>query len=75
MTQTELLLQYQQADMAADAFENQIKRNPNRIALKKNREFLMEQQNAAKKLEAEVAHMTGRLREGDASDSERCRRT
>lgn len=61
MTQIELLLQYQQADMAADAFEKQIKRDPNRIALKKNREFLVEQQNAAKKLEAEVAHMTDRV--------------
>ena len=61
MTQIELWLQYQQADMAADAFENQIKRNPNRIALKKNREFLVEQQNAAKKLEGEVAHMTDRV--------------
>ena len=61
MTQIELLLQYQQADMAADAFENQIKRNPNRIALKKNREFLVEQQNAAKKLEGEVAHLTDRV--------------
>lgn len=61
MTQIELLLQYQQADMAADAFEKQIKRDPNRLALKKNREFLVEQQNAAKKLEAEVAQMTDRV--------------
>ncbi len=61
MTQIELLLQYQQADMAADAFETNIKRDPKRIALKKNREFLMEQQNAAKKLEAEVAQMTDRV--------------
>ena len=43
MNQTELLWQYQQADMAADAFEREIKRSPNRIALKKNREFLVEQ--------------------------------
>ena len=35
MEQTELLWQYQQADMAADAFETEIKRNPNRLALKK----------------------------------------
>ena len=46
MEQTELLWQYQQADMAADAFETEIKRNPNRLQLKKNREFLVEQQNA-----------------------------
>ena len=61
MTQIELLLQYQQADMAADAFEREIKRDPNRVALKKNREFLVEQQNAAKKLEGEVAQMTDRV--------------
>ncbi|MBE5801510.1 MAG: hypothetical protein E7319_04400 [Clostridiales bacterium] len=61
MEQTELLLQYQQADMAADAFEKEIKRSPNRIAFKKNRDFLMEQQNAAKKMESDVAHMTDRV--------------
>lgn len=61
MTQIELLLQYQQADMAADAFEAKIKRNPTRVAMKKNRDFLVEQQNAAKKLEAEVAQMTDRV--------------
>ena len=33
MEQTELLWQYQQADMAADAFETEIKRNPNRLQL------------------------------------------
>ena len=46
MEQTELLWQYQQADMAADAYENEMKRNPHRVALKKNRDFLVEQQNA-----------------------------
>ena len=61
MNQTELLWQYQQADMAADAFEREIKRSPNRIALKKNREFLVEQQNAVKRMEQEVAEMTDRI--------------
>ena len=61
MEQTELLWQYQQADMAADAFESEIKRSPNRIALKKNREFLVEQQNAVKRMEQEVAEMLDRV--------------
>ena len=39
MEQTEMLWQYQQADMAADAFEREIKRSPNRVALKKTANF------------------------------------
>ena len=61
MEQTELLWMYQQADMAADAFESEIKRSPTRIALKKNREFLVEQQNAVKRMEQEVAEMVDRV--------------
>ena len=61
MEQTEMLWQYQQADMAADAFEHEIKRSPNRVALKKNREFLVEQQNAVKRMEQEVLEMTDRM--------------
>ena len=61
MEQTELLWLYQQADMAADAFETEIKRSPTRIALKKNREFLVEQQNAVKRMEQEVADMVDRV--------------
>ncbi len=61
MEQTELLWQYQQADMAADAFEHEIKRNPTRVALKKNREFLVEQQSAVKRMEQDVAEMTDRI--------------
>lgn len=61
MEQTELLWLYQQADMAADAFETEIKRSPTRVALKKNREFLVEQQNAMKRMEQEVAEMTDRV--------------
>ncbi len=61
MEQTELLWQYQQADMAADKFEREIKRSPNRVALKKNREFLVEQQNAVKRMEQEVAEMADRV--------------
>ena len=61
MEQTELLWQYQQADMAAEAFEREIKRSPNRVALKKNREFLVEQQNAVKRMEEEVVEMADRV--------------
>lgn len=61
MEQTELLWQFQQADMAADALETEIKRSPTRIALKKNREFLVEQQNAVKRMEEEVAEMVDRV--------------
>lgn len=61
MEQTELLWQYQQADMAADAFEREIKRSPTRLALKKNRGFLVEQQNAVKRMEQDVADMTDRI--------------
>lgn len=61
MEQTELLWQYQQADMAADAYEAEMKRNPTRLALKKNREFLVEQQNAFKRMEQEVAEMVDRV--------------
>ena len=61
MEQMEMLWQYQQADVAVDALETEIKRDPARLALKKNREFLVEQQNAVKKMEEEVAQMVDRV--------------
>ena len=61
MEQTEMLWQYQQADMAADAMELEIKRDPARLALKKNREFLVEQQNTVKRMEEDVALMVDRV--------------
>ena len=61
MEQIELLWQFQQADMEADALEGEIKRSPNRLALKKNREFLVEQQNAVKRMEEEVSEMVDRV--------------
>ena len=60
MEQTELLWQYQEADIAADALESEIKRSPERVALKKNREYLVEQQNTVKRMEEEVAEMVDR---------------
>lgn len=61
MDQIAMLWDYQQADMEADALENDIKRSPNRLALKKNRDFLLEQQNTVKQMEEEVAEMLDRV--------------
>lgn len=61
MEQIELLWQYQQADMEADAMENEIRRSPTRITLMKNRDFLVEQQNAMKRIETEVSEMVDRV--------------
>ena len=61
MDQIVMLWEFQQADMEADALENEIKRSPNRLALKKNRDFLVEQQNAVKQMEEQVAEMLDRV--------------
>jgi len=61
MEQIEMLLEYQDADMEADALELEIKRSPNRIALKKNRDFLLEQQNTVKEMEEQIATMLDRV--------------
>ena len=61
MEQIEMLWEFQQADMEADTLENEIKRSPNRLALKKNRDFLLEQQAAVKQMEEEVSQMLDRV--------------
>ena len=61
MEQIEMLWQYQQADMEADAMETEIKHSPTRLALLKNRKFLEEQQAAVKQMEEEVAEMLDRV--------------
>ncbi|MCL1854658.1 MAG: C4-type zinc ribbon domain-containing protein [Clostridia bacterium] len=61
MEQVEMLWQFQQADMDADAMEGEIKRAPTRLALLKNREFLVEQQNIVKRMEEEVSEMVDRV--------------
>jgi len=61
MEQVEMLWQFQQADMDADALEGEIKRAPTRLALLKNREFLMEQQSIVKHMEEEVTEMVDRV--------------
>lgn len=61
MEQIEMLWQYQQADMEADALENEMKRSPNRLTLVKNRDFLMEQQGVMKRMEEEIGEMLDRV--------------
>ena len=61
MEQTELLWQYQKADVAADNFEAEIKHHPIRLSMKKNRDFLLEQQNAIKKMEQDVLDRADRV--------------
>lgn len=61
MEQIEMLWQFQQADMEADALEGEIKRSPIRVALMKKRDFLVEQQNTFKRMEDEVAEMLDRV--------------
>ncbi len=61
MEQIEMLLDFQEADMEADALETEIRRSPNRIALKKNRDFLKEQQDAVKQMEEQIATMLDRV--------------
>jgi uncharacterized protein len=61
MEQIEMLLDFQDADMEADALELEIRRSPNRLALKKNRDFLLEQQEAVKQMEEQIAAMLDRV--------------
>ena len=59
--QLEKLWQFMQVDMEADRFEVKIRQSEKRQTLLKQRNFLMEQQNNMKKLEADVAAMADRL--------------
>lgn len=61
MEQIEMLLDFQDADMEADALETEIRRSPNRIALRKNRDFLKEQQDAVKQMEEQITTMLDRV--------------
>ncbi|NLI20260.1 MAG: hypothetical protein GX418_01735 [Clostridiales bacterium] len=61
MEQIEMLWEFQQADMEADTLETEIKRSPTRLALKKNRDFLLEQQNLVKQIEEQVGEMLDRV--------------
>jgi predicted nucleic acid-binding Zn-ribbon protein len=56
-----LLWQYQQADMDADRFEREMRGNPSRLKLLKDRDFLLEQQNTMRKIESDLTAMTERI--------------
>ena len=61
MEQYELLWDYQQADIAVDHFEREMKNNANRKELIKYRDFLLEQQGVLKKIESDADVMSDRL--------------
>ena len=61
MEQYELLWQYQQVDMELDQYEKEMRGNSNRKELIKHRDFLKEQQEVLKKIEADVEIMSDRM--------------
>ena len=61
MQQYELLWKYQQVDMELDQYEREMRASSNRKELLKHRDFLLEQQNVLKKIEADVEIMSDRM--------------
>ena len=61
MNQMELLWDYQQTDIQAEAIAKEIKGSPERQKLVKYRDYLLEQQNTIKRIEEEVLTMQDRL--------------
>ena len=61
MSQLELLWDYQQTDIKAEAVAKEIKRSPARQKLVKYRDYLLEQQNTIKRIEEEILTMQDRL--------------
>ena len=61
MDQYELLWKYQQVEMEMDQYETEMRNNSNRKELLKHRDFLLEQQNVLKKIEADVDMMSDRM--------------
>ena len=61
MVQLKSLWDFMQVDMAADNFEQEMRKSANRQKLLKHRNFLMEQQSNMKKIEGEIAVMQDRL--------------
>lgn len=59
--QLEKLWEYSQIDMEAKRFKGEMQKAPNRLKLLKLRNFLVEQQNNMKRIEAEVATMAERM--------------
>lgn len=61
LEQYELLWKYQQVDMELDQYEKEMRQSSNRKELLKHRDFLLEQQNVLKKIEADVEIMSDRM--------------
>ena len=61
MEQYELLWKYQQVDMELDQYEREMRASSNRKELIKHRDFLREQQEVLKKIEADVEIMSDRI--------------
>lgn len=61
LEQYERLWKYQQVDMELDQYEKEMRGNSNRKELLKHRDFLLEQQNVLKKIEADVEIMSDRM--------------
>ena len=61
MEQIEKLWEFQKADMTCDRFEREIQKNANRQQLLKYREFMLQQQEAMKRIESEVDAMGDRM--------------
>ena len=59
--QLDALWNFMQVDMEAERYESGMRNSPNRLKLLKQRDFLIEQQNNMKKVEANVATMADRL--------------
>lgn len=61
MDQLQMLWNYQQADMAVDRFEREMRKSPNRQKLVKHRDFLLSQQESMKKIETDVESMSEKM--------------
>lgn len=61
MEELQRLWQFQKIDMEVDAFEREMRRSTNRQKLIKHRDFLVEQQNTMRKIEADIAEMSERI--------------
>lgn len=61
MEELQRLWNYQKIDMEVDAFEREMRRAPNRQKLIKHRDFLVEQQNTMRKIEADIVSMGERV--------------
>ena len=70
MEQYELLWQYQQVDMELDQYEKEMRGNSNRKELIKHRDFLKEQQEVLKKIEADVEALADEIERLNGSVAE-----